>query len=289
MEAGYQINPEQERASRAIIGLPVISIQEGLVLGYIKQILIDGQNRLVQAFVVEKRRMGKEDRILPFSAVSGFGEDSITIEKLTLLERKGLSHQYVRALRRPLPVLGSRVFTDSGKTLGKVEEYRFSILDGSICGLEVAGSGLFKDKSLLQGSYIIAISPQTIMIKDAAIAAAVTVENAFLSNMENAADMVKEKAAGIGNSALEATKKLSANFNDAMSRLRSRDEEDEAPEETPEQALPPEDADKTAEAPPAAGEEDLVIEEPEAEPAPTEPAEQPPATDDAAPEEDAKA
>jgi uncharacterized protein YrrD len=227
MEASYQINPEQERASRAVLGLPVISIQESLMLGYIKQILIDGQDRLVQAFVVERRRLGKEDRVLPFAAVSGFGEDSITIDKMTLLERKGLSHQYVRALRRPLPILGARVFTDSGKTLGKVEEYRFSILDGKISGLEVAGSGLFKDRSLLHGQYVIAISPQTVMVKDAAIANAVTVENPFLSNMESAAETVKEKATDLSNSAREATKKFSASFNGTMNRLRNREDNEE--------------------------------------------------------------
>lgn len=295
MDAGYQINPEQERASRAVIGLPVLSIQEGLVLGYIKQILLDGQNLLVQAFIVDKRRMGKEDRLLPFAAVSGFGEDSVTVEKLSLLERKGLSPQYVRALRRPLPVLGARVFTDSGKTLGKVEEYRFSIEDGSISGLEVAGSGLFKGRSLLQGRYIIAISPQTIMVKDAAIATAVTVDNPFLSNMESAADLVKEKAAEIGSSAKEAGKKISANINDAVSRLRSREADEAAAEESAEpQCIPEaEKAGEQADAPQAQAEDapqaPAEEKQPQAEDAPQPPAEEEPPTDPAQAEADREA
>ena len=174
-----------ERARGDILGMPVISIQDGLVLGRIRQLLIDGKTYQVQGFLVEKRYGSKEDRILPFPAVASFGTDSITIERPSLLERKGASHQYIRALRRPLAIIGSRVFTTDGKTLGKVEEYRFSTESGTITALELS-SGLFREHLLVSGAHIIAISPQTVMLKSEAAAEAAAMENALLANMDDA-------------------------------------------------------------------------------------------------------
>lgn len=214
-----------DRTSKSIIGMPVYSIQEGTPLGMIKQILVDNKNKCVQGFIVEKRRFSKEERILPFPAVSGFGEDTLTVERQNFLERKGTNQQFQRAIRSPLAIIGARVFTAGGKTLGKVEEYRFAVEDGSISGLEIAGDGFFKVRSLVDGGCIIAIAPRTIMLKDEAIETAVALENSFMAGIETAAAAVLEKASGIKSNASEAGRKISANFNEAMSRLKQRSEE----------------------------------------------------------------
>ena len=109
--------------------------------------------------------------------------------------------------------------------MGKVEEYRFSTIDGGITGLEIAGDGFFKVRSLVDGATIIAIAPRTIMLKDAAITSAIALENSFLAGVESAAAIVREKAVDLKNNASEAGKKLSANFNEAVSKLRQRSEE----------------------------------------------------------------
>ena len=214
-----------DRTSKSILGMPVYSIKEGIPLGIIKQILIDGKTNRVQGFIVEKRRFSREERVLPFPAITGFGEDTITVERQGLLERKGINQQFLKAIRFPLPIVGARVFTAGGKTLGKVEEYRFSTIDGGITGLEIAGDGFFKVRSLVDGATIIAIAPRTIMLKDAAITSAIALENSFLAGVESAAAIVREKAVDLKNNASEAGKKLSANFNEAVSKLRQRSEE----------------------------------------------------------------
>ncbi|MBQ6807935.1 MAG: PRC-barrel domain-containing protein [Firmicutes bacterium] len=216
---------EKDRTSKSMIGMPLYSIQEGIPLGLIKQILISGKNKAVEGFLVEKRRFSREEKILPFPAVSGFGEDTLTVERQTLLERKGQNQQFLQAIRSPLPIIGARVFTAGGKTLGKVEEYRFSVEDGRISGLEIAGDGFFRVRSLVDGSCIIAIAPRTIMLKDEALETAVALENSFVLGMETAAAAVLEKASDIKSNASEAGRKLSANFNEAMGRLKLRSEE----------------------------------------------------------------
>ena len=192
--------PQQtpERTSHSIVGMPVLSINEGLPLGQIRQIIIDARTFQAIGFLVERHRFSRDERILPFAAVSGFGADTITVPRLAVLERKGNSQQYLRPLREAIPLLGERVFTAGGRTLGKVEEYRFRTDDGKICGLEIAGDGLFRSRSLIDGKYIIAISRQTVMVHDQAAEQAVTLENSLKNGMENAAGIVRSGAGNAG-------------------------------------------------------------------------------------------
>ena len=216
---------QTQRSSREMLGMPVYSISEGLLLGNIKRLLISGKECRVQGFVVEKKRFSREERVLPFEAISGFGEDTVTVERQSLLERKGQSQQYLKALRAPLPILGAKVFTAGGRTLGKVEEYRFSTETGVISGLEIAGEGFFRERALLDGASVIAIAPRTIMVKDAAIETARSLE----SGLQNAAAKIRERAADIKTNASEAGRRLSATFNDTMSKMRQHMLEDAPP------------------------------------------------------------
>ena len=179
------------RTSKEIIGMPVYSITEGLPLGLIKNILIDAKNLLIQGFLVEKKKHSRDEKILPFAAVSSFGEDTITIEKQNLLERKGASHQYVRAFQRPMHLIGTRIFTSGGHTLGKVEEYRFSVTDGKISGLELSEDSYFKARALIDGRFIIAIAPLTIMVREDAIDSAILIDTVIQESAEDSLENSK--------------------------------------------------------------------------------------------------
>lgn len=212
-------------STKKIIGMPVYSCNEGLYLGNIRQLLVDAKACAIQGFVLERRRMGKDERILPFEAVYNFGEDGVTVETVNSIERRGQSSKFIRALRHPVTIIGSRVFTTGGRTLGKIEEYRFNSATGQISGLEIAPDGFFKVRSLVNGKHIIAIAGRTVMLKDEATDDALEIENTFLSNMGNAAETVKEKASEFMSSTADMTKRLSANIGEKMEKMKKRDED----------------------------------------------------------------
>lgn len=212
-------------STKKIIGMPVYSCNEGLYLGNIRQLLVDAKACSIQGFVLERRRMGKDERILPFEAVYNFGEDGVTVETVNSIERRGQSSKFIRALRHPVTIIGSRVFTTGGRTLGKIEEYRFNSATGQISGLEIAPDGFFKVRSLVNGKHIIAIAGRTVMLKDEATDDALEIENTFLSNMGNAAETVKEKASEFMNNTADMTKRLSANIGEKMEKMKKRDED----------------------------------------------------------------
>ncbi|NLF80788.1 MAG: hypothetical protein GX572_06320 [Clostridia bacterium] len=211
--------------SRKIIGMPVYSCKEGLNLGNIKQLLIDSKTYLVQGFLLERKVLSKYERILPFTAVHQFGEDGVTVETASLLERRGQNSRYVRALHHPLAIIGSRVFTTAGRTLGKIEEFLFSSEDGRITGLEIAPDGFFKERSLVRGEHLIAISGHTAMLKDEAILDAISLDNPLLSNIGNMADNMREKAGEFISNTADFTKRISTNINERIEKIKKREED----------------------------------------------------------------
>ncbi len=215
------MNDIPEISGKKLLGMPVYSIKEGLNLGQIKSLLLDPKEQCVAALIVERRRFNREERVLPFSAIDGIGEDAVTIEKAALLERKGTNSQYLKALKHPIYLIGAKAFTIGGKTLGKVEEYRLRQQDGIISALVLNAPGIFKESIVVDRQEIITIAPHTVMLRDTAITNAIVVNNPLLTSMENAAELVKDKAVNLKNTTLETTKKLSANLEDRMNKRKN--------------------------------------------------------------------
>ena len=207
-------------AGKKITGLPVYSCKEGMFLGNVRTLLVDTKDYNVQGFILERRRAAKDERILPFSAVHCFGEDGITVESANLLERIGQSSHYIRAIRHPLNIVGSRVFTTAGRTLGKVEDYRFDKKSGIICGLEISPDGFFKVRTLVDGRHLLAISDNTIMLHEEAPDDAIPLENTLL----NAAGSMRDRAGELMQNTAQLTKRLSTNINERMNRLKKQED-----------------------------------------------------------------
>jgi len=215
----------RDLSSRKILGMPVFSCKEGLNLGNIRQLLIDIKTFTIQGFLLGKRKVSQYERILPFSAVFNFGDDGVTVDTVSLLERRGQNNLYARALHHPPTIIGARVFTTGGRTLGKIEEYRFNSENGKISGLEIAPDGFFKVRTLIKGEYIIAISGNTAMLKEEATEDAISIDNSFITNMGNAAETVKEKAGEIMNNTADLTKRFSVSISERIEKIKKQEDE----------------------------------------------------------------
>jgi hypothetical protein len=74
-----------------------------------------------------------------------------------------------------------------------VEEYYLDVTNGRITSLEISGSSLFAGKLLIDGAYIIALAPHTVMLNDKALTDGRIQENGLLSSME----LARDKATGV--------------------------------------------------------------------------------------------
>ncbi len=214
--------------AKRIIGMPVYSIQEAQQLGNVKSLLIDNREKRISGIIVERRRFGREERLISFAHIQSVGEDVITVDKSLVAERRNAHPQYMRQARNPINIIGSRVFSVGGKTLGKVDEFRFDSQSGAITALEISGNGgLFKERFLLDGAYIKTIALGTIMVADEALANATPLVNPLLSSVTGTVEMAKEKAGNFFNDTVNATKKFSENLAGNLRKTEDAEAEEE--------------------------------------------------------------
>lgn len=223
-----------EKMSKKILAMPVYSVQEGQHLGFVKGLVIDPKERAIAAIIIERRRMSREERVISFQNIASIGDDAITIAKANTAERKSNTPSLISLMRNPVHLLGARVMTVGGRTLGKIDEYRFDAENGKLTHLELSGGGnLFKEKIVVKADHLITIAHNTVMIADAALDETEPLESGLLAGMEAA----KEKASNAVNATIEASKKLTQNISNSINKLKA----ETMPKEEPPQEAPAEE------------------------------------------------
>lgn len=107
------------RKSREIIGLSVISIQEGKELGVVKQLVIDSAAGSVIALLIDDGKWYLGAKALPFSATSGLGEYAVTINSEKDIVEASTFDVH---LSKGIEVVGALVVTRDGNVTGTTSE-----------------------------------------------------------------------------------------------------------------------------------------------------------------------
>lgn len=143
--------------SQKLISLPVISLEDGLEVGIVRDLVIDPSSKVVYALIVDQRKWFKDQKIIPFSKIRSIGDDAITIEQNNSAQKPANFPEMVGLIKDNVVLLGAKVIAEDGTTLGVVEEYYVDRLTGAILQLELGGNflnSLIKGNGLLAGDYI---------------------------------------------------------------------------------------------------------------------------------------
>jgi len=162
----------REIAAQSLVGLPVYSLNEGETLGYVKQLIIDPAGRRLLALAVDKKGPRKNLRIIPSEKIHHLGADAVTISERNAANRAANLPQLMKYLNRPNHLIGNRLISDDGQTLGKIEEYYLDSESHEICRLDINGTkgkGETQGRAAFNGRHIISIGPAAVMINRAAL------------------------------------------------------------------------------------------------------------------------
>jgi uncharacterized protein YrrD len=154
------------KPSKKFLSLPIVTLSEGQHIGYVKSLVIDSHSKSLAALVIDPKGFFKDQRIIPYSKVVSVGDDAITIDKGVHVEKSTSLPEILTLIKEKLTVIGTRVITQSGKTLGVVEEYYVEPLSGKITQLEISGGkieGFLNGKALLDADYITTIGQDVIV------------------------------------------------------------------------------------------------------------------------------
>ncbi|MCR4426606.1 MAG: PRC-barrel domain-containing protein [Firmicutes bacterium] len=127
------------RRSEELIGLPVISISEGLEAGRVKCLVINAPSARVSAIAVEGECWFEPPRVVDFSLISAVGGDAITVENLSALCELSALPEIAGDARIGVRVAGTRVVTRAGRFIGTVRDFTVDTSTGQITSLEVDG------------------------------------------------------------------------------------------------------------------------------------------------------
>ncbi|MDR2737203.1 MAG: PRC-barrel domain-containing protein [Gracilibacteraceae bacterium] len=155
-------------ASRKILSLPIFSLQEGQRVGHVRSLVINPNTKSIAALMVDPKGFFQDQRIIPFNRVSSIGEDAITVTSGNQAEKAANLPNIMSLIKERTLVVGLRVVTDAGKTLGLVEEFYVDTETGNIMELEVSGGrieGFFSRRFRLRVENIMTFGKDAVVIR----------------------------------------------------------------------------------------------------------------------------
>ena len=102
-----------------ILGLPVISINEGYIVGIAKGLVIDPIHGLIAALVIDDGKWYLGAKLLPFAKIEGLGKYAITVENSDNIVAVVNAPDLEKYLVADVKIIGSQVLTEKGADRGR--------------------------------------------------------------------------------------------------------------------------------------------------------------------------
>ena len=149
-----------------IIGLPLISIGEASELGQIRDILIDPNEAKVKYLMIMDDKWYFGAKIVPFDRILSIGQDAITVGKAEELEKFCKVQDAIELAEKDIRIIGARVFTEKGESMGIITEYYVDQEEGKISRYELEG---VNGPLIMEYPEIISFGTKTLVIEEAIV------------------------------------------------------------------------------------------------------------------------
>lgn len=155
--------------SKDVIGQKVLTKDRGEIIGTIKDLVFDPKLKAVRALIVDSKGLLAEDKYLPIEDVLSFGEDAVVVEDGQVLASESVLPADIADIVHNRQYLTStRVYTEDGKDLGKIEDIEFKPVSGGLAFL-VVGESLFQNiysgKKLVQVRDLVTLGKDTTIVR----------------------------------------------------------------------------------------------------------------------------
>ncbi|HBV86584.1 MAG TPA: photosystem reaction center subunit H [Desulfosporosinus sp.] len=196
------------KPSRKFLSLPIISLQEGQQLGFVKSLILDAGTKSLAAIVVDPKGFFKDQRIIPYSKVVSVGDDAITINKESHVEKSSSLPELLDLVKEKLTIIGTKMVTETGKTLGTANEYYVDPSTGKITQIEISGGkleGFLNGKAWISSDYVTTIGHDVIVTQKGS-------ENALTVSDKGLSESLKSLIHSTSHLASETTHTISSYF-----------------------------------------------------------------------------
>lgn len=155
------------KSSSQVQGLPVLSIQDGKIIGRVKHLILSPQQRTVEYLMVEDEAWYLGFKVLPFKDAQGIGEYAITVSDQSFLAAVSKCPAAVALLERNLQLPGLKVMTKKGRIVGTVNEFFLNENSGEISGCQLVRDGDENPAGIITSKQILTYGQDYLIVEDA--------------------------------------------------------------------------------------------------------------------------
>ncbi len=138
------------KTSQQIIGLPVVSIQDGNEIGKVKNVMINAVKGTVDFFVIDSAMRSLAGGIVPVGKVLGIGADALTILEADDVSDIVKIPAAIDLLQKNITVRGTRVLSRKGSLLGTAGDIHVD--EEAACG--IVGVDFIPDSAAFEAGVI---------------------------------------------------------------------------------------------------------------------------------------
>ncbi|MFX4262860.1 PRC-barrel domain-containing protein [Pelotomaculum propionicicum] len=217
------------RKSKRFASMPVFSLEEGLQIGSVKELVVDPAGKRIAALVIEQKGWFKEQRFIPYHKVHSVGDDAITIEKTSGVQKAAGLPDIVKLLKDKVKIIGAKIVAENGNVLGFIDEYYVEVDTGNITGLEFSGSiinNVIKGRAFLDISYVRTVGKEVIVVINEAVDNVFKLDGGLQETIKN----VRETTGHIWESTRQKTREFGSSVNKSIEKVKKeikKIEEDE--------------------------------------------------------------
>jgi len=110
------------KKTKEIIGLPIISVTDGMEIGNVKNLIINADSRTVNFIVVDTGIHLLGAKVIQSDKILGIGEYALTVEDENTITTISKAPSAIELLEKNITIKGARMLTEKGKIVGEVTE-----------------------------------------------------------------------------------------------------------------------------------------------------------------------
>jgi uncharacterized protein YrrD len=170
------------KKTKEIIGLPLISILDGVEVGKVKTVIINAEKGAIDYVVVDSGIQILSAKVIPTEYVLGIGEYALTIENEDAINDISKIPAAIDLLQKNIQVKGTKVLTKKGRLIGEIGDIYINEENNcSILGLEYIADITQKSIRIIPRDSIITFGKNLVVVKD-------NVEETLLDNAAQLGD-----------------------------------------------------------------------------------------------------
>lgn len=162
-----------------IIGLPIISISDGIEVGRVKNVITNAAKGAIDYIVVDSGVQILSAKIIPSVNILGIGEYALTIENEEAINDLSKLPPAIDLLQKNIQVTGNKVLTKKGRLIGEVGDIYVDENDNcSIQGLEYIADITHKNIRIIPRASVITFGKNLVVVIE-------EVENTLLDKLDD--------------------------------------------------------------------------------------------------------